>query len=143
MVEQKFIIRRLETQDYFYDYIELLKQLTECRDMSYKMFKNIVNEFPENTYIYVIVDEEFPRKVIGTATLFLEQKIIRGGRKVGHIEDVVIDKEYRKYGLGRALIHKLIRLSQEHNCYKVILDCDEQLQEFYQRCGLNKRYTNG
>ena len=45
-------------------------------DVSYKMFKNIVNELSENTHIYVIVDKNF-QKVIGTATLFLEQKIIR------------------------------------------------------------------
>ena len=52
--------------------------------------------------------------------------------KVAHIEDVVVDKSMRGYGLGKKLIEVAIKECQD--CYKIILDCSDENVEFYKKC---------
>lgn len=37
------------------------------------------------------------------------------------------------------LIDELLLASKEHGCYKVILDCSEANQPFYEKCGLIRK----
>jgi hypothetical protein len=37
------------------------------------------------------------------------------------------------------LIDELLRVSKERGCYKVILDCSEANQPFYEKCGLIRK----
>ena len=73
--------------------------------------------------------------IAGMGTLFIEDKIIHNFGKVGHIEDIVIDKQYRKLGLGKKLILFLKNKANENKCYKVILNCDNHKIPFYIKCG--------
>ena len=68
-------------------------------------------------------------------TLLLEQKLIRGGAYVAHIEDLVVDKDHRGMGIAHKLINYCIELSSRYNTYKIILDCDIKLQKFYEKMG--------
>lgn len=61
-------------------------------------------------------------KVIGCATLVVEQKLIHNYKSAGHIEDVVIDEPYRGRGYGKLLIGHLVKQARKLNCYKVLLD---------------------
>ena len=56
-------------------------------------------------------------------------------RPVGIIEDVWTHEDYRKRGLATSLIKRLLELSKEHNCYKVILDCADHNVSFYKKIG--------
>ena len=56
--------------------------------------------------------------------------------KVGHVEDIVVHKDYRKLQFGRFIIEQLKHIGRETGCYKVILDCSEKNVPFYQKCGL-------
>lgn len=49
---------------------------------------------------------------------------------VAHIEDIIIDSNYRKQGLGKKIINELINISTQSNCYKIILDCNEKKCKF-------------
>ena len=74
--------------------------------------------------------------VVSTAKLFVEDKIYES---VGHIEDVVTDKEYRGHGYGKKLIKYLLHISlHKYNCYKTVLNCSQKLDEFYEKCGMTK-----
>lgn len=56
----------------------------------------------KNQQTFVIVIEDVRRKHIAAAgTLLVELKFLRGGGLVGHIEDIVTDKEYRGKNLGK------------------------------------------
>ncbi|KXZ44003.1 hypothetical protein GPECTOR_75g727 [Gonium pectorale] len=78
-------------------------------------------------------------RIIATAAMVIELKFIRGCGKVGHIEDVVVDPEYRGKRLGAMLIDALVDAAREAGCYKVILDCAEANVGFYTKCGLTRK----
>ena len=112
--------------------LELLKQLTVSKsDFDYTQVFSTLSKDP-NTDIYVV---EIENVIVGMATILIEQKFIHSGKCVGHIEDVVVSNKYRKQGIGKQLLEKCIEVAKENNCYKVILDCDEENVPFYSKVG--------
>ena len=69
----------------------------------------------------------------------IEQKLIHNGRCCGHIEDFAVLKEYRSQGIGSLLIDYVINISKQNNCYKCILDCNENLESYYKKKGFVKK----
>lgn len=127
-------IRRALPKDYA-SHVVLYKQLSEIDPFFVTQEK--YNDFLEgldntNHHIFVAVTHD---KVVGTVTLFYEQKLIHNMGKVGHIEDVVVDKSFRGKQLGKDLIGYATRVAIESGCYKVILDCAEHNVGFYKKCG--------
>jgi len=57
---------------------------------------------------------------------------------LGHIEDVVVNSEYRGKWYGKIVIETLVRLSKEKGCYKTVLDCLPKNIAFYKVCGFSK-----
>lgn len=74
-------------------------------------------------------------KVVGTASLILEQKYIHKGGMIGHIEDVAVHPDHNGKGVGSELIRHLNQLATDLRCYKVILSCFQDLVPFYSRLG--------
>lgn len=77
-------------------------------------------------------------RVVGTASLLVELKFLHKGSKAGHIEDVAVHPDYQRRGIGKALIMHATQVARERGCYKVILDCHDRLQEFYEKCGFTR-----
>tara|TARA_Y100001951_G_C11121403_1_gene172993 strand:- start:27 stop:500 length:474 start_codon:yes stop_codon:yes gene_type:complete len=84
------------------------------------------------THVIVAVDNDV---VIGTGSIIIERKFLRGGGIVGHIEDVVVDKDIRATGVGRMIVGELVEIAKSSSCYKVILNCDHNNTHFYGKCG--------
>lgn len=128
-------IRKLEKSDYYKGFIELLRQLTDAPKMSYedfcKCYDNLVNE-----YIYV---SEMDNIIVSTGTLLVEQKFVHNGGKCGHIEDIVVHKDYRGKDLGKTMIEYLSNKGFHKGCYKVILDCKPEIENFYEKCGFTQK----
>jgi len=97
------------------------------------------NKTKSNHIIYVAIDN---KKIVGSTTLLIEQKFIHDGGLVGHIEDVVVRKDYEGKGIGIKLVTSLLERAKEKNCYKTILDCKDDVKQFYERIGF-KRESNG
>ena len=127
-----FEIRRLDEVDIEKGYIELLGQLTTCEKITKEEMRIFCEGLGKNHQVWVIEDKGW---IIGSGTLLIEKKIIHNMGKVGHIEDIVIDKEYRGKKLGEMMIRHLTDKSKEMGCYKVILDCEESKKGFYEKCG--------
>lgn len=123
-------IRNLEKKD-IPSCLKLLEQLTVVGDFDYI---SICEKILNNSNIHIFVAES-ENKIVGMATIVIEQKFIHKGGRVGHIEDVVVDKEYRNLNIGRSLIEKCIETAKMNDCYKAILDCDEKNVLFYNKCG--------
>jgi glucosamine-phosphate N-acetyltransferase len=95
-----------------------------------------------NNHMFVV---EVDGEIIGCATLHLQKKLIRDGGVAGFVEDVVIREEFRGNNIGSKLISKLIDKSKELGCYKVVLSCFPDRENFYIRNGfynesINMRY---
>jgi glucosamine-phosphate N-acetyltransferase len=110
------------------DILLLLSSLTDCSPIEPNVWNDIIYNIPNNHYIFTYT---FDNKLIGMITIIIEQKIIHGGRKVAHIEDLVILPEYRGAGIGKQLLDFAKNFAKDNNCYKVILDCNENLIPFY------------
>ena len=74
--------------------------------------------------------------VIGFGSIFTITKV-RGGKQA-IIEDIVVDKKFRKLGLGKLLLKKLLDKAKKQKCYKVILQSKKNQVAFYQKIGFKK-----
>lgn len=130
--------RKLQKSDYYLYYLSLLQQLTVIGDVTQEDFLktvDYVNSNP-NHLIFVL---ELDGKIVASGTLLIEPKFIHNLGKVGHIEDIVIDVNYRHKKIGKLLIDHLTKTAFENGCYKVILDCSESIIPFYRSCGYTQR----
>ena len=114
---------------------EILSQLTHSPCLDCNDLIKINNSLPSNNNIYVYVDNE----IKGLVTLIIEQKLIHGGKCVGHIEDLVVDKNFSGNGIARELVNHCVKIAESNNCYKIILDCSESLEPFYNKLEFKKQ----
>lgn len=131
-------IRTINDKDYHNNYFDLLNQLTEIEKekITFDKFKHFIDNLNENHQIMVI---ELDNKIIASGTLLVENKIIHGLSKVGHIEDIVVNTTQRGLGIGKKIIDHLTELAGSLNCYKVILNCNKSNVQFYEKCGYIKK----
>jgi glucosamine-phosphate N-acetyltransferase len=136
MNSNQFILRKLEKSDFYKNYIQILSQLTEIGNITYEDFSNILCKI--NSEIWVFEDTQ-SNKIVASASIFLEQKIIHNGGIVAHLEDVVVDEAYRGKQLGQKLIANIIEKARESGAYKIIADCKPELLSFYSKNGFEKK----
>jgi glucosamine-phosphate N-acetyltransferase len=136
-----FEVRPLKAKDFHNGYVQLLSQLTTVGKLNEAEFIKQLTYFrslPE-TYFPIVAANKTDKKIIAASTLFIERKFIHNCGSIGHIEDVVVSKDYRGTGLGKILITKLIKIAREMKCYKIILNCQEKNIPFYEKCGFTKK----
>ena len=114
----------------------LLSQLTVAPIISEEKFNNIIFNLDNNHNIFVYI---LNNKIVGMITLLNEQKLIRNGLKVAHIEDLVVDKHYKNRGIASELINYCLNLVNNDQYYKVILDCSCELENFYKKFGFSSK----
>ena len=129
------IFRHLNEKDYE-SFLLLINEFRETY-FSFDEFKTIL-EKQNNVSIYVLEDIE-SKKLVGAGTLLFETKFIHHISLYAHIEDIIIKKEYRKYGYGKMLIENLIKVCKQKKSYKILLDCDQELESFYEKCGFQNK----
>ena len=136
MTDINYKIRKLEERDITIDYFELLQQLTiiSLNEFNEDNNTNFFNSLNENHQIYVIEELE-NKKIIGSATIWIEPKLIRNYSRVAHLEDIVIDSKFRGFGLGKKIVETLLKIARDNNCYKCVLNCEPALISFYQNIG--------
>lgn len=78
---------------------------------------------------------EVDGRVVGTIRLLFEPKFYHAGREAAHIEDVATHPDYLGRGISSALIKYSLDLCRQKGCYKVILDCSDNLVGFYKKFG--------
>jgi len=136
----EIIIREIEEDDLENGFLETLDFLRNASDLDKNKANEILKKIKQNSnhIIYVAIDN---KKIVGSTTLLIEQKFIHDGGLVGHIEDVVVRKDYEGKGIGIKLVTSMLERAKEKNCYKTILDCKDDVKQFYERIGF-KRESN-
>jgi len=137
-------VRALRIDDFENGFLEILAQLTKVGDISKSDFTKRF-EFMRNcngSYFVTVIEDIEKKKIIGTATLVVERKFIRGCGKRGIIEDVVVSDEYRGRQLGKLICCTLIELGKTLGCYKITLNCTDQMIKFYCSLGFHVEPSN-
>jgi len=120
-------------------YYSLLSFLTVAPVVSVETFiKSITEIIDKGDILVAYTIEDSTLRIHGTATILYERKLIRGCKKVGHIEDVVVSPNYRHQGIAKYLVNQLTQMASE-TCYKVILDCTEDVVPFYEKCNFENK----
>ena len=137
----EIIIREIQEGDIENGFLESLDFLRKASDIDKSKANEILRGIIQspNHIIHVAVDGD---KIVGSTTLLIEQKFIHDGGLVGHIEDVVVRKDYEGKGIGMKIVMSLLDVAKERKCYKTILDCKDEVKQFYERIGF-KYESNG
>lgn len=128
------VIRELVKEDLWNGFLTTLDSLKETskidKEESQKIFEKI-NSNPD----HIIAVAELNGKIVGATTLLIESKFIHNGGTVGHIEDVVVDKNFQGEKIGEKIINYLLEVAKNRDCYKTILDCTDDVKRFYEKLG--------
>uniref|UniRef100_A0A069DQ84 Glucosamine 6-phosphate N-acetyltransferase n=1 Tax=Panstrongylus megistus TaxID=65343 RepID=A0A069DQ84_9HEMI len=137
-------IRPLRINDYEAGYMQLLSQLTEVGEYDKEKFIETFKLMKQHKGMYyiIVIEDVASGQVIGSGTLFIEQKFIHNCALRGRLEDIVVSNEYRGKQLGKLIVHTLTLLSKHLNCYKVTLDCKDSNRPFYEGLGYKKEESN-
>jgi glucosamine-phosphate N-acetyltransferase len=108
-------------------------------------------------YFPIVIISRANDQLVGTGTVFMEKKFLRGLGTVGHIEDIAVDKSQQGKKLGLRIIQALTGISEALGAYKTILNCsDNNIRKpicsetevllaqhfctaFYEKCGYTKK----
>lgn len=144
-MNETFELRELRESDYAKQYLHLTGQLSGVGEISEEQFSRIVRERAEQgIFTWVLEDAAAENpvsgggKIVGTISLFCERKFYRNGKCAAHIEDVIVDAACRHHNLGTRLVRHALEHAKRMDCYKVILDCKENLEHFYAISGFTK-----
>ena len=126
----------------------LIRELTRS-EKDYSQYITLINEFRtiglhvsrekyfelydiifKNSIIFVL---EIDNIIIASAKLLIDQKFIHQLSQYGHIEDVIIKKEYRGKKIGQTLIKYIVDYCKKKGFYKLTLTCNENLIPFYEK----------
>jgi len=128
------IIRELKKEDLWNGFLSTLDSLRQASNIEKNLAEKIFDKINANED-HIIAVAEVNGKIVGATTLIIESKFIHNGGKVGHIEDVVVDKEYQGKGIGEKIIYYLLEMAKNKGCYKTILDCTDNVKPFYEKIG--------
>jgi GNAT superfamily N-acetyltransferase len=79
--------------------------------------------------------------VVSSCTLAVIPNLTRGGRAYGVVENVVTHADYRRMGLGRAVLQAALEGAWNADCHKVILATGsrrESTLRFYEAAGFQR-----
>ena len=131
------IIRKLRKEDLQNGFLTTLDSLKQASNIETKKAEEIFEKI-NSTPDYTIAVAELEGRVVGATTLLIEQKFIHNGGLVGHIEDVVVDKNHQGQKRGEKIMKFLLEIANERGCYKTILDCTDDVKLFYEKMGFKQ-----
>jgi glucosamine-phosphate N-acetyltransferase len=137
---EEVTIRELKEDDIQKGFLKTLDTLRQTSSITQEKALEIFKEIKINPK-HIIIIAELNGEIIGTTTLLVEPKFIHQGGKVGHIEDVVVRKEFQGRKIGQKIIKFVLQIAKNKGCYKTILDCSDDVKSFYEEIGF-KQHSN-
>ena len=141
-IGQNFTFRRLQKDDFDRGLYECLSNLTKVDNVTKEEFEarfDIIDPLNSNTYKMIVWVNEGTNKIVSFGTIMFELKLTNDFGIWGHIEDVVVHKNFIGLQLGKHLIYILKEISKINLCYEIILNCKEELTKFYGKNQLGQR----
>ena len=148
-MDEKIIIRKAKLND-FSGIHKLIMQLHKLhvskrndiyKDIDPMNFEEFKTELSNSNNIYLIA--EFENEIVGICFSqikeILNNKIIKN-RKILHIEDICVDENYQKKGIGKKLYNQILELAKEKNIDDIELmvwGFNENAIKFYENLGMS------
>ncbi|KRY68912.1 putative glucosamine 6-phosphate N-acetyltransferase [Trichinella pseudospiralis] len=138
-------VRPLQRTDFEKGFLQLLSRLTHVGSVSKGEFCRQFVEMRncQGTYYVVVIEDLSKSIIVGTCMLVIERKFIHSCGSRARLEDLVVDTAYRGKQLGKLLIEVTRQLAWNLGCYKVSLECKDELISYYEQFGFNKEIGNG
>lgn len=130
-----YTVRPLLPQDFSRGFFTSLSALSPSPKIENGRADNIAFERENSGHFTFVAVENATDAVIGTASFYLESKFSRGGYTLAHIEDVAVDPDYQKMGIGSLLIREILSVCKEKGCRSVVLHCSTERISFYEQFG--------
>ena len=146
---EKIIIRKAKLND-FQGVHKLIMQVHKLhvskrddiyRDVDPMNFEEFKTELSNSNNIYLIAELE--NKIVGICFSqikeILNNKIMKD-RRLLHIEDICVDENYQKKGIGKKLYNQIVQLAKEKNIDNIELmvwGFNENAIKFYKNLGMN------
>jgi GNAT superfamily N-acetyltransferase len=119
---------------------DLIKGLAEYEKLSHAVTGNVLSLqehlFGSHKYVEAIL-AEYPGKAVGFALFFHNYSTFLTKPGI-YLEDLFVLPEYRRQGIGKALLAKLAQTALERDCGRLewsVLDWNESAQAFYRSMG--------
>ncbi len=128
------IIRELKKEDLWNGFLTTLDSLRQASDISKDIADKVFEKINSNPN-HIVGVAELGENIVGSTTLLIEPKFIHEGGLVGHIEDVVVDKNFQGQKIGEKIMNYLLEIAKNRGCYKTILDCTDDVKSFYEKLG--------
>ena len=135
--EENYIINEVTENDYL-SFKNVFLQLENTIDFTEETFISVINENNKRNNFYKCIRLKSNNEIIGCGKIFFDIKL---GNNKAYIDDIIIDKKYRNYGLGKYLINNLINIAKGQKCYLCLLSCKDELKVFYEKIGFQKEKT--
>ncbi|WRT68929.1 uncharacterized protein IL334_005911 [Kwoniella shivajii] len=134
-------LRPLASDDHKRGHFDVLAVLTAAPQLSPKAYKGNFDELKAcpGTYFIIVIIDVSSDKIVGSGSVIVERKFLRGTGLVGHIEDIAVSKAAQGKKLGLRIINALEKIGESRGCYKIILDCSEKNIPFYEKCGFKHK----
>ena len=128
------IIRELKKEDLWNGFLTTLDSLRQASDIDKNNAEEVLEKINSNPD-HIVAVAELDGKIVGATTLLIEPKFIHKGGMVGHIEDVVVDKNFPGQKIGEKIMNYPLDIAKNRGCYKTILDCTDDVKPFYEKLG--------
>ncbi|XP_078035463.1 glucosamine 6-phosphate N-acetyltransferase isoform X2 [Augochlora pura] len=133
-----FLIRPLKS-----GFLELLAQLTEVGHIGREQFLKRFHTMKNTGSYYIIVIEDLSSgKIVANASLVAELKFIHNCGVRGFLQDVVVDNNYRGKHFGKLIVKIVLQLARYLRCYKLSLECRDNLIPFYESLDFKREPNN-
>lgn len=135
---QQATVRSIQSHE-LADLLELYKHLHEDDDVppSATALDRLWADIQANPMLHYVVATSEGR-LVSSCTLTVIPNLTRGCRPYGLIENVVTHRDYRRHGLGKAVLRYALNKAWDQGCYKVMLMTGRKQPEvhrFYQSVG--------
>ncbi|MDH6057450.1 GNAT family N-acetyltransferase [Umezakia ovalisporum] len=121
---------------------DLIKGLAEYEQLSQAVTGDALalkeHLFGSPKYVEAVL-AEYPGQVVGFALFFYNYSTFLTKPGI-YLEDLFVLPQYRRQGIGKALLSKLAQIAIERNCGRLewsVLDWNESAQAFYRSMGAN------
>ncbi len=91
-----------------------------------------------------IIVAEVDGKIAGEAELLINEEPVSGElHRIAHLDVIQVHKDFRKQGIGRALMRFSEEIARERGCDMLTVTPEERALAFYKKLGVNKIIQHG